>query len=392
MNPIKFSFEKFGTTDLIVPIKDDKKETEKIAIQEICKRLEEETVTSLVEQIQRAEREELRKKRRDQKKKGNWSLIKRKVPFYHEVYEKSRRITIREAFNQMLKIIREEPPPLQDNSKGRPRAYDSYKITAALTLKHLFDWSFRDMTNRLQDSRLDLRKDPKYPYPIPSPSLFCKRFQEITEDYWAWVLKRLDQLALQEYVKNFDNPKNNWFVIDATTQTCDRYEVTSRRMTAILRHKTITYNLTSRLVTNTVVKLEFPITGVKSRRNIRDSLQELPSGSTILVDRDYDVESNHQLALERHQDFQCPSKTYKGKPYRGFYRRQNRLSFSPSKYCWRKLGERPFGNVTSRSSSFLPYRSDISLRKGLYLLYIAHNFLSFLMERNWGSIFLPLRG
>lgn len=392
LNPLRFSFQKFGACPLLFVVKSPSGKPAEPPLWEVIDSIVRDCVETLVHQFARAEREELRARRKAQKKKGNWGLVKRAVPLYHAIYDQARGTTFPEYFQVVLAVVRELPLPWPSSPQGRPSKYDRHKLLAPILIKHLGPWSYRALVTQLAQAGLDLRQIPRGPLEFPHYSYLAKLPEgaRLSEAYLAQAVEHLEAKVYSLYCRSFGGSKDHWFTTDSTADPCGQYQVRERAMKKFLRRETITYSLACRLVTNTIVTMEFPQTGVKSRCDLQDSLEPLPEGATVLADREYDVEYNHQQAKKRQVDFHCPSKRYRGKPFRGWYRRQTRLRFDPKKYRWRKLGERPFGNFVTRGVDQNRYRLEATRRRGVWLNAFAHNLLAYFMELWWGRSFLPL--
>lgn len=392
LNPLRVSFHKFGDSALLFLVQNPSGQTDELSLPTVVDTVVQDCVETLQHQFARVERETLRSRRTHQKKKGNWSLVKRRAPFYHTIYDQARRTTVKEYYELALAIVRDHPLPWSPKSQGRPFKYDRYKLLATILIKHVGSWSYRTLVNRLAEAEIELRKAPQGLPEYPHYSYLAKLCQALPEAYLAQLVGHLEFKVYELYCQKFGGSTDHWFSADSTEDPCTQYQIQERAMKQILRRETMTYTLTCRLPTNTIVAVEFAEIGVKSRCDIRTSLDQLPKGSTMLADREYDVEYNHQRAVEREVAFHCPAKQYQGKPYRGWYRGQNRGQFEPTTYRWRKLGERPFGNFVARGVALNRYKTKHTRRQGLLLNAFAHNLLAYFMELWWHRSFLLLPG
>ena len=192
-------------------------------------------------------------------------------------------------------------------------------------------------------------------------------------------------MCVEKYVQTFSSHHINEFNIDSTKGTCDNYVVRMRAAKLTLYQETVEYNYCVRLVTNTIKSANVPKYEDKTRCDARGHLSKLPEGSLVLADKQFDVEANHELACYRKLNYMAEAKMYKGKSYKGFYRRKKQKTFSKKEYRKRKLGGRQFGNITTRGLGKIKYRNESMKKKDILLTAAAHNMKAYFMQSNWAN-------
>lgn len=80
----------------------------------------------------------------------------------------------------------------------------------------------------------------------------------------AQTVENLESKVYTLYCQSFGGVKDNWFTLDSTVDPSVQYQVREQVMKKILLRETISYSLTSHLVTNTIVAVEFAEKGGKS--------------------------------------------------------------------------------------------------------------------------------
>jgi len=248
-------------------------------------------------------------------------------------------------------------PPWEMATTGRPHHFDPKKIAASLLVKHTFPFSFRSLEATLKAVDFDARLHPERGgKKSPGHSHLHNVMKRLPEKYLVEIVDIFDQRCVETYVQTFSSHQINQFGIDSTTGTCDSYVEVMRAAKTTLCKETLEYNYCVRLVTNTVKSVNVPKYEARTRCDTREQLSKLPEGALVLADKQFDVEANHAQACRRKLRYMTDVKRYKGKPYKGRYRRKNQQRFSKKEYRKRKLGERPFGNLTTRGLGIIKYR------------------------------------
>jgi hypothetical protein len=192
-------------------------------------------------------------------------------------------------------------------------------------------------------------------------------------------LERLDDKLTTLYAK-FGEFLNE-FVIDGTGIACDSRVVRVAALQKQLAKETEEITILTRITTNTV-------RAVSSHTNKISALSaSLEPGSIIYADPEFDVNANYSDAEGGKQDIRVkPKDVAPTSALRRSY--MEKYAKNKDKYGRRKLGERPFGNVETRSLKCY-YRKD--KEKGMKLYFCAHNILAYFSNEKWCDLFVRLQ-
>jgi len=137
------------------------------------------------------------------------------------------------------------------------------------------------------------------------------------------------------------------------------------------------YFALTRISTNTILFVS------EHTNRIDEAVSFIPEGSSLLMDAEYDVDENYFTAKEHRIQLIVKPKNV---PPNSATRREYINSFDKAKYGNRKLGERPFGNITKRRS-LLYYRSRESRLKGIMVLTFKHDMIEYYKSKKWTGLF-----
>ena len=332
------------------------------AVDLINKRAEE----SIIQEILREERYSLRDERMQP-----WS-VKTRRPF-RGVTDKVE-ITFRMMLNLAERVAKELKSPLKTSKRGRPVVYNRIKLAAAILVKGMR--SFVDLSAELSNVRYDMALDGSERY--PSPSELHNIFTQIPVEWMEEALQKLDDLSKEEFSKFGEHLDT--FVIDGSAISGDilveRVVLTKMR----LIRDYFQYQALIRIATNTIRSIK------KHSNKIADIVRNLPAGSIVLADPEYDVEANYQVADESPIELQVKQRKGNARKSR---RKAARSRFERKKYSRRKLGERPFGNIESRRSRCY-YKLPESKLKGAVIIGCTHNIIAYFKNKAWCSRFAKL--
>ena len=104
------------------------------------------------------------------------------------------------------------------------------------------------------------------------------------------ALQRIDDLSKEEFSKFEENP--NTFAIDGSALSGDTLVERDVLMKILLIRDYFQYQALVRIATNTIRSIK------KHTNKIADIVRNLPAGSIVLADPEYDVEENYQVADE----------------------------------------------------------------------------------------------
>ncbi|MBS7270738.1 MAG: transposase [Candidatus Freyarchaeota archaeon] len=323
-------------------------------------------------------------------RKRPWSATRTKAPLWDRVSREARSQNLKEYFLLAEEIVAVLGRPWESSKRGRKPLYSPEKLAAMLIVKEAANLSFERLHAEAEamgyDARTDQAKEKDGEvHGVPCPSQLHWAMTKIPEEYLQRALRLLDQMVTQMYVELFGDENLKEYSVDSTEDTCTILGEAQVAMRTVLQHQTVRYNILTRLATNTVRAVDAPPS--RNTRDARNLLEQVPPGSVVYMDREYDVEYNYQHAHERGVTLIVRPKLYRGKPYKGRYRRQAQKDFDGEKYRRRKLVERPIGNRAARDGGTLKYRRPDMVRKGLILKYIAHNIHVWFRQRAWGNTF-----
>ena len=339
---------------------------ENLSVEEAVDLISERVEESVIQEILREERYSLRDER-----KQPWSMKTRR-PF-RGVIDKVK-ITFRMMLELAERVAKELKSPLKTSKRGRPVVYDRIKLAAAILVKGMR--SFVDLSAELSNVRYDTTLNGSERY--PSSSELHNIFTQIPVEWVEEALQRLDDLSKEEFSK-FEEHLDT-FVIDGSALSGDtlieRVVLTKIR----LIRDYFQYQALLRIATNTIRCIK------KHSNKIADIVRNLPAGSIVLADPEYDVEVNYQVADESPIELQVKQRKGDARKSR---RKAARSLFERKKYSRRKLGERPFGNIESRRSKCY-YKLPESKLKGAVIIGCTHNIIAYFKNKAWCSRFVKL--
>nr|MDO8075828.1 transposase [Candidatus Freyarchaeota archaeon] len=379
----RFTLHSFGGTTLILlvsaPIP---------SVEEVCAAVEEIVLERLILEEEREQRSgHLPERRRP------WSRTRTKAPLLDCVGREARRQNLKKRLEIVTAVVETLGEPWNPSGRGRKPKYSPKKLAAAVLVKETSNTSFERLAAELGDVGYDARteeakakgEDSK----TPCPSHLHWVMTKIPEDYLAKALELLDQMVAEEHARLFGEERPEEYSIDSTEDTCTTLEEARVAMRTVLQHQTVRYNILTRLVTNTVRAAEAPPS--RNTRDVRPLLNRVPPGAVVYMDREYDVEYNYEEGSKRGITLIVRQKLYRGKPYKGRFRREAQRAFDKGRYRRRKLVERPIGNRKTRDGGKLKYRRPDMRRKGLLLKYIAHNIHGWFMQLAWSRALQPVQ-
>jgi len=230
LNHLRGSFQKFRDRNLLFLIKNPTGQTDEPSLPTVVNYVVQDCVETLRQQFARVERETLRSRGKNQKKKGNWSLVKRNAPFYHIIYDQARRTTVKVYYEFTLAVVREQPLPWPSKSKGRPSKYNPHKLIATILIKHVGYWSYRNLANQMVEAEIDLRKEPRGLPEYSHYSYLAKLYRVLPEAYLAQLVGSLETKVYELYCQKFGGSKDHWFSSDSMEDPYTQYQIRERAM------------------------------------------------------------------------------------------------------------------------------------------------------------------
>jgi len=311
-----------------------------------------------------------RMKLRNEKKRP-WSQRTRR-PFRYII--DSVRPTFKDRYILALKVVDiiGTPFTISTNKRGRKCTYDLSKTTAAILAKG--ELSFESLSKEIESLGIDFTINGSKKY--PKHSYLHELFEKVSEEYYQNALNALDNMIKQEYSMFEEDIEN--YAGDNTAIKCDALE--KRRIRYKIRLARANYHIfvCSRIGTNSITYI------ANGTNKVKDLMSVLPEHSLLVLDAEFDVESNYNYALLNGIDIQVRQKKTKPRK-RG--RKKGKERFNIKKYRKRKLVERVFGNMVKRRI-LLYYRKN--KMKGSILIGINHNIINYYKSEKWCSLFINI--
>ncbi|MDI6642089.1 MAG: hypothetical protein QME68_07250 [Elusimicrobiota bacterium] len=336
-------------------------------VEKLCRNEE----NKIINQILQEERALLRNE-----KKRPWSIRTRR-PFRGVVDAVNP--TFKQKLELAVKVVKILGlPKIEEKitNRGRKPAFDLEKTIPVIIAKGML--SFAKLSKELKDINYDATIDGSGR--SPEKSRLHEIFQLVSSDYLQTATKLLDDMTKELYSK-FDEPIDI-FVGDNSALTCETLIERMIGMETKLVRETKHFFALPRILTNTIRYVGNPT------NKIKDIMSYLPPHSTLLLDREFDVDENYWEGIENRTDIHIRQKNTGRVRLPG--RKRGKRMFDRKKYRRRKLGERPFGNIEKRRVRCY-YRSDESRLKGAILIVIEHNIIEWYKAKAWCDQFVELR-
>jgi len=262
------------------------------------------------------------------------------------------------------------------SGRGKPMKYDIKKLSAIILAKG--GLSFEKLAAELKNIKYDATLNGSSKSPCSS-YLHYVFDQKISVEWLNAAVKRFDEMSVECYAKFDENL--DVFVIDNSAISCITLEIRKFALTQRLMREQQWFLALTRNATHTVRAI------VKSTNKIDPFIPNLPHGSRVLADGEFDVDTNYWNSIENGIDFQVKQrKGHVRKPGR----KKGRKNFDKQKYRKRKLGERFFGNLETRRHRCY-YRKPENRHKGILLLGCEHNIIGYFRNKAWCDQFVKLK-
>lgn len=358
-------------------------------VEEVCAAVEETVLDRLILEEEREQRSNHLPDRRKQ-----WSKTRTKAPLLDAVSRKARKRSLKEWLEVASAVVKVLGEPWEPSGRGRKPKYSPKRLAAAILVKERDDSSFENLAAELRNIGYDARTEEAKARRGEEAQTPCSShlhwvMTRIPREYLAKALELLGRMAAEEHARLFGEEHLQEYSVDSTEDTCTTLEEAEVAVRTVLRHQTVRYNILTHLATNTVRTAETPLSG--DTRDARSLLNHAPPGAVVYMDREYDVEYNYREAFGRGVTLIVRPKQYRGKPYRGRFRRLAQKAFDKKRYRRRKLVERPIGNRAARDGGTLKYRRPDTQRKGLLLKYVAHNVRGYFTQLAWHQTLQPVQ-
>jgi hypothetical protein len=345
----------------------------------LCEEVSEQLFWRMAQDLVRQEKEDAHTKRKKAQKEGAWNTQKSRAPSRGAKQRFVSGTTFQDWFTHVKQAVDHHERPWTYSGKGRRAKYDRSVLIALVLLTKLKGGSYEAIVTRAKEAGLNClvgAAEPfKGPVAVPCPSYLHKiATQKIPLTYYDQIICYFDQKVCQIYEERLQLDAPRVFAVDGTDLAGSEKVLQQTNQYETYTFERVPFQLTSRLVTNTV----FNLTPLKtsSKAPLHAGLSHLVKGDVALGDRLYDIEENHQAAERAGIDFHAPGKRIHGNPYQGDARARTRQRFDPILYRQRKTVERPFGNLVSRGLNHVYSRSPHTRYVELALWLIAHNLLA----------------
>jgi hypothetical protein len=345
----------------------------------LCEEVSKQIFWRMSQDIVRQEKEDAHTKQKKARNEGAWNTQKSRAPSRGAKQRFVGGTTFQEWFTHVKKAVDYYELPWSYTDKGRRAKYDRSVLIALVLLTKLKGGSYEKIATRAKEAGLNCLVGADEPFKgsvaVPCPSYIHKiATEKIPLAYYDQILYYFDQKAGQTYEERLQLDLPRVFAVDGTDLAGSEKVLQRTNQYETYTFERVPFQLTSRLVTNTV----FNLTPLKAsgQAPLHTGLTHLSRGDIALGDRLYDIEENHQAAERAGIDFHAPGKMLHGKPYQGDARTRTRKRFDPILYRQRKTVERPFGNLISRGLTHIYSRSPHTRYVELVLWLIAHNLLA----------------